>query len=186
MNSLLLASVSEPGFPVLTAIVVLPLIGAALLALLPNTRPDLVKQVAVLISAAVGAMSIWVLIQFETGSAAAEFQFADHQTWISGLGISWSLGVDGISLFLVVLTGVLFPIAMIAVDEHKDLKSYYAWILVLETGCMGAFLALDLFAFFVAFEIVLIPMYFMIGKWGHGDRAYAATKFSSTPWSVRR
>jgi len=177
MNSLLLASVSGPGFPVLTAIVVLPLIGAALLTLLPATRPDLVKQVAVLISTTVGAMSIWVLIQFETGAAAAEFQFVDRQSWISGLGISWTLGVDGISLFLVVLTGVLFPITMIAVDEHKDLKSYYAWILVLEAGCMGAFLALDLFAFFVAFEIVLIPMYFMIGKWGHGDRAYAATKF---------
>jgi len=177
MNSLLLASVSGPDFPVLTAIVVLPLIGAALLTLLPATRPDLVKQVAVLISTAVGAMSIWVLIQFETGDAAAGFQFVDHHSWISSLGISWTLGVDGISLFLVVLTGVLFPIAMIAVDEHKDLKSYYAWILVLETGCMGAFLALDLFAFFVAFEIVLIPMYFMIGKWGHGDRAYAATKF---------
>ena len=177
MNSLLLASVSGPGFPVLTAIVVLPLIGAALLTLLPATRPDLVKQVAVLIATAVGAMSIWVLIQFETGDAAAHFQFVDHQSWISSLGISWTLGVDGISLFLVVLTGVLFPIAMIAVDEHKDLKSYYAWILVLETGCMGAFVALDLFAFFVAFEIVLIPMYFMIGKWGHGDRAYAATKF---------
>ncbi len=177
MNSLLLAEISRPDFPVLTAIVVLPMIGAVLLSLLPRSRPDLVKQVAILISTTVGAMSVWVLVQFETGAAAAEFQFADHQTWISSLGISWSLGVDGISLFLVVLTGVLFPIAMIAVDEKHDLKSYYAWILVLETGCMGAFLALDLFAFFVAFEIVLIPMYFLIAKWGHGDRAYAATKF---------
>jgi len=177
MNSLLLASASSPDFPVLTAIVVLPLIGAALLTLLPRTRPDLLKQVATLVSVAVGAMTVWVLVEFQTGAAAAEFQFVDRQSWISSLGISWTLGVDGISLFLVVLTGVLFPIAIIAIDEHVDLKAYYAWLLVLETGVMGAFLALDLFAFFVAFEIVLIPMYFLIAKWGHGDRAYAATKF---------
>jgi len=177
MNSLLLASVSGPGFPVLTAIVVLPVIGAVLLTLLPRSRPDLIKQVATLISVAVGAMTVWVLVEFETGAAAAEFQFVDRQSWISSLGISWTLGVDGISLFLVVLTGVLFPITIIAIDEHVDLKAYYAWLLVLETGVMGAFLALDLFAFFVAFEIVLIPMYFLIAKWGHGDRAYAATKF---------
>ncbi len=177
MNSLLLAEVSGPAFPVLTAIVVLPLIGAALLTLLPRNRPDLLKQVAVLVSAAVGAMTIWVLVQFDTGSAAADFQFVDRQSWISSLGISWTLGVDGISLFLVVLTGILFPISIIAVNEKKDPKSYYAWILVLEAGCLGAFLALDLFAFFVAFEIVLVPMYFLIAKWGHGDRAYAATKF---------
>ncbi len=177
MNSLLVAEVSGPAFPVLTAIVVLPLIGAALLTVLPRNRPDLLKQVAVLVSGAVAAMSIWVLVQFNTGSAAADFQFVDRQSWIPSLGISWTLGIDGISLFLVVLTGVLFPIAIIAVNEEKDPKSYFAWILVLETGCMGAFLALDLFAFFVAFEIVLVPMYFLIAKWGHGDRAYAATKF---------
>ena len=118
-----------------------------------------------------------MMLPIEKMPAAAEFQFVDRQSWIDGLGISWLLGVDGISLFLVVLTAILFPIAIAAVDAEHSPKAYYAWLLVLETGCMGVFLALDLFAFFVFFEIVLVPMYFLIGQWGHGERAYAATKF---------
>src|SRR5207237_8008606 len=85
--------------------------------------------------------------------------------------------VDGISLFLVVLTGVLFPLAILGADPHHDSKQYYAWLLILEAGCLGVFLALDLFLFFIFFEIVLVPMYFLIAKWGHGRRQYAATKF---------
>jgi NADH-quinone oxidoreductase subunit M len=76
-----------------------------------------------------------------------------------------------------VLTGVLFPLAIIAVVPEHDPKPYYAWLLLLQAGCMGVFLALDLFAFFVFFEIVLVPMYFLIGGWGHGNRTYAALKF---------
>ncbi len=109
--------------------------------------------------------------------ASPGFQFVSQHTWIADLGISWHLGVDGISLFLVVLTGLLFPIAMLATDPDHDDKPYYAWLLVLEAGCLGVFLALDLFLFFVFFEIVLVPMYFLIGGWGHGERVYAATKF---------
>src|SRR5690606_12087437 len=89
----------------------------------------------------------------------------------------WALGIDGISLFLVVLTGVIFPIALLASTPSHDPKPYYAWLLVLQTGSMGVFVALDLFAFFFFFEIVLVPMYFLIGGWGHGNRVYAATKF---------
>ena len=178
MNALLLAAETTPAsFPVLTALVVLPVLGAVALLALPNSRPEHFKQVAFLVSAVVGAMSIWVLTEFDTGATAAEFQLRDHQSWIDGLGISWSLGIDGISLFLVVLTGLLFPLAIVGVDAEHTPKAYYSWLLVLEAGCMGVFLALDLFAFFVFFEIVLVPMYFLIGKWGHGDRAYAATKF---------
>ena len=168
---------ADPSFPVLTALVVTPVIGALVVLLLPNSRPDHFKQVAFLFSAAVGAMVVWVLTDFRTGAAAAEFQFTDHQTWIESLGISWSLGIDGISLWLVVLTGFIFPLAIIGVDAEHSPKAYFAWLLVLEAGCMGVFLALDLFAFFVFFEIVLVPMYFLIGQWGHGERAYAATKF---------
>ncbi|MCQ3813283.1 MAG: NADH-quinone oxidoreductase subunit M [Acidimicrobiia bacterium] len=171
-----IAVTSAPSFPVLSALIITPAIGALLLLFLPNNHPDHFKQVAFLFSAATGAMSIWVLTAFQTTSAA-QFQFKDHQTWIESLGISWSLGVDGISLWLVVLTGIIFPLTIIGINAEHGPKAYYAWLLVLEAGCMGVFLALDLFAFFTFFEIVLVPMYFLIGKWGHGQRAYAATKF---------
>ena len=97
--------------------------------------------------------------------------------WIEHWGISWYLGVDGISLLLVVLTGILFPLAFFTTDPHNDEKPYFAWMLLLEAGMMGAFFSLDLFMFFVFFEIVLVPMYFLIGGWGYGNRVYAATKF---------
>ena len=175
MHSLLAAS---PGatFPVLSALVVVPVIGALTMLVLPDNRPEHFKQLAFLFSAVVGAMSIGVLTDFDTAHAA-NFQLTDTHTWIESLGISWSLGIDGISLWLVVLTGLIFPLSIIAVDAEHEPKAYFAWLLVLEAGCMGVFLALDLFAFFVFFEIVLVPMYFLIGKWGHGERAYAATKF---------
>ena len=90
-------------------------------------------------------------------------------------------GVDGISLFMVVLTGLLFPLVILGIDPHNDDprrdKPYFAWLLLLEAGVMGSFLALDLFLFFVFFEIVLVPMYFLIGGWGYEGRVYAATKF---------
>ena len=164
------------SFPVLSALVILPVLGAVFLLVLPDSRPEHFKQVAFLVSAATGALAVWVLTDFQTAHAA-DFQLVDTHTWIESLGISWTLGVDGISLWLVVLTGAIFPLAIVAIDAEHEPKAYFAWLLILEAGCMGVFLALDLFAFFVFFEIVLIPMYFLIGKWGHGERAYAATKF---------
>jgi NADH-quinone oxidoreductase subunit M len=116
-----------------------------------------------------------MLAKFPSGQAG--FQFVSQQSWVSEWGISWHLGVDGISLFLVVLTGVLFPLVIIGIDPHHDQKSYLAWMLLLEAGVMGSFLSLDLFLFFVFFEIVLVPMYFLIGNWGYEKRVYAATKF---------
>ncbi len=176
MTSLLAASSAEVSFPVLTAMVITPFLGAVLLMVLPNSRPEHFKQVAFLVSTLTAGMTAWVMVQFDTAHAG-DFQFVDHYQWVESLGISWSLGLDGISLWLVVLTGALFPIAILAIDAEHTPKPYYAWLLVLEAGCMGVFLALDLFAFFVFFEIVLVPMYFLIGQWGHGERAYAATKF---------
>jgi NADH-quinone oxidoreductase subunit M len=117
----------------------------------------------------------YALYQFGTGTAA--FQFVSQHVWIKEWGISWHLGIDGISLFLVVLTAVLFPFALAGADPHHDVKAYTAWMLVLEAGCLGVFLALDLFLFFVFWEIVLVPMYFLIGGWGYERRVYAALKF---------
>jgi NADH-quinone oxidoreductase subunit M len=146
-----------------------------MLALTPRSRPELSRLVGVGMSLIAGAMSVYLMTQFVIDEPG--FQQASKHTWIESFGISWNLGVDGISLFLVVLTGVLFPLALIGVKPHHDTKSYMAWLLLLEAGCMGVFLALDLFLFFVAFEIVLVPMYFLIGGWGYGRRVYAALKF---------
>ena len=161
--------------PALTLLVSVPAVGALLVAILPKGRAGLARPVAIAAAALTAAFALHVLAVFEVGIPG--YQFETDQSWISSLGISWHLGVDGISLFLVVLTGIIFPIALFAVDPDHDNKAYFAWLLLLEAGCMGAFVALDLFVFFVFFEIVLVPMYFLIGGWGHGDRVHAATKF---------
>ncbi len=166
------------SFPILSMLVVLPAVGALLVALMPRRRPETIKLVATLASASVGALSIWLLASFD--GAADGFQFLSKHTWIEAWGISWHLGVDGISLFLVVLTGVLFPLAIAGIDPHAKAgteKAYYAWLLLMQTGVMGSFLSLDLFLFFVFFELVLVPMYLLIGGWGYENRIYAATKF---------
>jgi NADH-quinone oxidoreductase subunit M len=155
--------------------VVLPAIGALVIGLLPAARKEVLRLVAVVFSTLAAVFSVWTLLQFDAGDAG--FQLVDRASWIPEFGINWFLGVDGISLFLVVLTGILFPIAIVAVDPHHDHKAYFAWLLVLEAGCLGVFVALDLFVFFVMFEVVLVPMYFLIGGWGYGNRVYAALKF---------
>jgi NADH-quinone oxidoreductase subunit M len=109
----------------------------------------------------------------------AEFQFAESTQWIPGLGIHYSLGIDGISLWLVMLTTFLMPIVLLgsfsAVEQRE--KEYYTLLLALQTGMLGAFLTLDTFLFYVFWEAMLIPMYFLIGIWGGKDRIYAAMKF---------
>src|SRR5438874_5254212 len=165
----------KPDFPVLTTLVVLPAIGAALVLAVPRRRPELVKVLGLVVSIAVLVTAGYTLYEFRTGTAS--FQFVSHHVWIGAWGISWKLGIDGISLFLVVLTALLFPFALAGADPHHDVKAYTAWMLLLEAGCLGVFLALDLFLFFVFWEIVLVPMYFLIGGWGYENRVYAALKF---------
>ncbi|MFM8504812.1 MAG: NuoM family protein, partial [Acidimicrobiaceae bacterium] len=169
------ASSQALSFPILSALVVLPLLGSIIVALLGKSRPEWVKLGALVSSVTTGALSLWLLAAFKSGEAG--FQFISQQLWISQWGISWHLGVDGISLFLVVLTGILFPLVVVGIDPHHNETSYFAWMLLLQAGVMGSFLALDLFLFFVMFEIVLVPMYFLIGGWGYDQRVYAATKF---------
>ncbi|MEO8163717.1 MAG: NADH-quinone oxidoreductase subunit M [Ilumatobacteraceae bacterium] len=163
------------AFPILTMLVVLPALGAIVVSLIGRFHLEWVKLAALITSVTTGAMSVWMLVKFPSG--AAGFEFVSKHSWISQWGISWHLGVDGISLFLVVLTGVLFPIVIVGVKVLHDEKPYLAWLLLLEAGLMGSFLSLDLFLFFVFFEIVLVPMYFLIGGWGYDRRVYAATKF---------
>ena len=176
MSPMILANeAATASFPILPALIFLPMVGAAVLALIPRSRPEISRQIAILVALATGVLSIVMLCQFKTDDE--HFQFMVSQTWVSSLDIKFLLGVDGISLFLVVLTGVLFPIALFAAKPDNDPKGYYAWLTLLMGGCMGAFLSLDLFLFFLMFEITLVPLYMLIGKWGHGRRVYAATKF---------
>ena len=179
MGAALLAD-SSATFPILPSLVFIPLLGALIVALLPYGRVSYHKMAAFLFSGAAGAVSVWMMADFDKdagGEGLAGFQFVSDRVWIEDLGISWLAGVDGISLFLVVLTGLLFPLAMLAVEPEHSPRPYYAWLLLLQAGCMGVFIALDLFMFFVFFEIVLVPMYFLIAQWGHGNARYAATKF---------
>ncbi len=184
---------------VLPSIIFMPLLGAVAIALISPARADVFKPLAVAASAATGALTLWLMADFDTADGG--FQYIQLAQWVKSAGISWHVGVDGISLFLVVLTGVLFPLAILACNppqpetttsstdsasastpktstaKTSNSKTYYVWLLVLETGCLGAFLALDLMLFFLFFEVVLIPMYFLIGTFGHGNRKYVATKF---------
>jgi len=166
----------ETSFPILTALIATPLVGAVLVALLSWRRSAEVGKLVGLLSAVVtAALSVWLLASYETGEVG--YQFVTQQMWIERWGISWHLGVDGISLFLVVLTGLLFPLALLGVDPHHNGKAYLVWMLILEAGVMGSFISLDLFVFFLFFEIVLVPMYFLIGGWGYEGRVHAALKF---------
>ena len=162
-------------FSVLPALIAAPLLTAVAIALIPASRQPELKLAALVGTAITGALSFYVLWQFD--AADGGLQFVSRATWIESLGLSWFLAVDGISLFLVVLTGLLFPIAIVTTEPHHDAKPYYLWLSLLMAGSMGAFLALDLLLFFLFFEVVLVPMYFLIGGWGHGNKIQAAMKF---------
>ncbi len=163
------------SYSLLPGLIAVPVLTAVLIALLPASRADYTKLAALVGSTITGAMTIYLLWNFD--AADGGFQFVTQRDWVPGLGLSWFLAVDGISLFLVVLTGILFPIAILTTDPHHDAKPYYLWLMMLMAGSLGAFMALDLLLFFLFFEVVLVPMYFLIGGWGHGDRVYAAMKF---------
>jgi len=170
-----LLAAANATLPILTVIIVLPFVGAITVALLPSRRVELIRPIGVLFSAGTGALTVYLATQFDVGDDG--FQFETVQSWIPDLGIGWHVGVDGISLWLVVLTGLIFPLVLAGLDPHGDAKPYTAWMLVLQAGSLGAFLALDVFMFFVFFEIVLVPMYMLIAGWGYSERKYAATKF---------
>ncbi|MEL7156080.1 MAG: NADH-quinone oxidoreductase subunit M [Actinomycetota bacterium] len=169
------AGAAAPSFPLLPALIAVPALTALLITLLPASRPDFIKLTALVGSTITGAISLFLLADFDADDPG--LQFVTRQEWVPSLGLSWFLAVDGISLFLVVLTGILFPVALLTTEAHHDAKPYHVWIMLLMAGSMGAFLALDLLLFFLFFEVVLVPMYFLIGGWGHEGRIYAAMKF---------
>ena len=143
----LIAAQSASSFPVLNALILVPIIGALVVVLLPNSRPELMRPIGALFSSIAAALSLYVMAQFSIHQS--DFQFESIQSWIPSLGINWHVGVDGISLWLVVLTGLITPIVLVAVDPHHDPTPYTARLLLLQAGSIGAFLALDLFLFFL-------------------------------------
>ncbi len=165
---------AEP-FPFLTVIVLLPAIAAVVVAVVQKAPRWVAELASALASLAVLALAVTIAVQFRTHDAG--YQMVSRHQWIPGLGISWALGVDGISLFLVVLTAVIFPLAMLGGKVRQRPASFLAWMLFLEAACIASFLSLDLILFFVAFEITLVPAYFLISGWGHERRGYAAIKF---------
>ncbi len=154
-----------------------PLVGAILLSLLPREPERGIQRAALVFSLIPFIASLVMLARFQSG--VADFQMTEQVAWIPSWGITYQLGVDGISLFLVVLTTFLVPIVCLNAwgDVHKHVKEYFAFMLVLETGMVGALLALDLFLFYVFWEVMLVPMYFLIGLWGGEQRVYATMKF---------
>lgn len=154
-----------------------PLLGAILLSLLPREPQRGIQRAALVFSLIPFLASLVMLARFQSG--VADFQMTEQVSWIPSWGITYQLGIDGISLFLVVLTTFLVPIVCLNAwgDVHKHVKEYFAFMLVLETGMLGALLALDLFLFYVFWEVMLVPMYFLIGLWGGEQRVYATMKF---------
>jgi NADH-quinone oxidoreductase subunit M len=165
--------------PYLTLLVLIPAIGAAVLAVLGLDRrlhreiPYALALIASLVTLGFAIATLVVMKVHDGG-----FQLvSNHQYTGSSLGVRWYLGVDGISIFLVLLTAILFPLAIILGRNRHNSRVYFAWILLLEAAVMGSFLSLDLIVFFFMFELTLVPSYFIIAGWGHQRRAYAAIKF---------
>ncbi len=163
-------------FPTLAVMILLPILGAVIVGLVPKRRSELVYPLALVVSFLPLAIVGYVLWEFEVGQPG--YQFTERVLWFEPWGVSWNVGVDGISLLLLALTAILFPISIAASRSiEKNQKSYMVAMLLLETGMLGVFVALDLLLFFVFFEITLVPMYLLIGIWGSGNRVYAAVKF---------
>jgi len=159
----------------LTWLILLPVLSAAVVALVPSKRKELHLPLGLALSALPLALAGYLFWVFEP---VAGFQFRVETPWIEAWGVSWSLGVDGISMPMIVLTTILIPIALGASTSiARRTKEFVVYTLLLEAGMIGVFLSLDLFLFFVFFEVILIPMYFIIGIWGSDRRKYAAVKF---------
>jgi NADH-quinone oxidoreductase subunit M len=162
--------------PLLTILIALPFVGALIVGVLPKRRPETVFPVALGVSVAPLAVALYLLAEYSTEGTV--FQFFEDYVISTRFGIAWELAMDGISLFMVLLTVILFPIAIAASRSVTEkVKTYMVLMLILEGAVLGVFVALDLIVFFAFFEIVLIPMYLLISMWGSERRAYAALKF---------
>ncbi|HEU4321359.1 MAG TPA: NADH-quinone oxidoreductase subunit M [Acidimicrobiia bacterium] len=159
----------------LTWLILLPVVGAIVVGLTPRERKELHLPLGLALSVFPLALALYVFTRFEPQVA---MQFTEYHVWYEPWGIAWNLGIDGISMPMMVLTTILVPIALGASTKvSKRTKEFVVFTLLLEAGMIGVFVSLDLFLFFVFFEAILVPMYFIIGIWGSERRVYAAMKF---------
>jgi NADH-quinone oxidoreductase subunit M len=167
------------GFPYLTVLIVLPAAGALVLGLCGLDKrftKEFTDTVGIGVSVATLGIAIATMVAMTVNFGG--YQLVSNHTYSgSALGVRWFLGVDGISVFLVLLAAVLFPLVMILGRHREHSRQYFAWMLLLEAAVLGSFLSLDLIIFFFMFELTLVPAYFIIAGWGHERRAYAAIKF---------
>jgi len=166
------------GFPILSIVTFVPLAGAILLLFIRREQENQIRMVSLLVAGV--TFLITLALPFSFDFASAEMQFVERASWIPAIGVTYVMGIDGISLWLVCLTALITPIAVLCSWEAitDRVKEYHVFILLIHTGMMGVFLALDFFLFYVFWEVVLVPMYFLIGIWGAPERRlYAAIKF---------
>ena len=161
--------------PLLSIVTFLPIVGAILVAALPE-RAAKGAAMAIAVAALVASIPLW--FGFDVSASAPMWQFEEDHPWIAAFGIRYHLGIDGVSLLLVLLTTLLTPIVVAAgySGVDKDHRAYFALMLALEGAMIGTFVALDTFVFYLFWELVLLPMYFLIGIWGGQRRIYAAVK----------
>ena len=168
-------------FPWLTTAGLVPLLGALVVAALPRSLASAAKVVALAVSVLTFGIVVAMALVFDPGSRQ-QFQLAETHQWIPQFGVSYALGVDGIALVLIALAAVLVPVCILAAwhdvpEVGRREQNYFALLLVLETTMVGVFAATDVFLFYVIFEAMLVPVYFLIGSFGGARRQYAAMKF---------
>jgi len=164
----------------LTIMELLPLVGAALIATTGKGKDELVKKLALATTLLVAAAGILLTLSFNRSDAG--LQFVEKRAWIPAFGINYAVGIDGIALVLILMSVILAPVVVLAGWNEANggrwsVKTFYILILVLETMMIGVFAATDVFLFYVFFEAMLVPVYFLIGGYGTGERAQAAVKF---------
>src|SRR5437879_10600096 len=162
---------------VLSIIIWLPIAVALILALLPRGAVNAIKTIGLFTSLVTFIISLTILQRFQEGIAG--FQLVESRTWIPQWGIRYALGIDGISLWLVLLTTLLTPVVLLSSwnSIHKHPKEYVISFLIMEAAMIGVFVATDFFLFYVFFELTLLPMYLVIDVWGGANRSYAAIKY---------
>lgn len=167
---------NQLGFPLLSALLVVPLLGVAVVLFIPDAKEKAIKTATLATTLIVFAMSLPLYFRFKT---QAGFQFEETLDWIPALGIKYHIGIDGISLFIVLLTTLLSVIAVLSswTAIKKQIKAYMVMMLLMETAMIGVFVSLDLFLFYAFWEASLIPMALLIGIWGGDKKIYAAVKF---------
>src|SRR5271170_3932238 len=164
---------------ILSTILFTPLIGAILMLFIPRERADLHRWMGNLFGLLGLLVSLPLIWRFQSGAGAPQFPFIENANWIPSVGAHFTLGIDGLSFLMVMLTTVLGAIAILSSWSaiHKREKEYYILLLLLQTGMLGVFMSLDFVLFYVFWEVMLVPMYFLIGVWGGDRRLYAAIKF---------